>query len=72
MKEAKGLSTNWLFQNGNADIKYSSGNVVSNIVIAVCSARWVLQILWEHFVKYIIVYIYLHAASIQNNTESKL
>ena len=28
----------------NGDIKYSIGDTVNNIVIAVCGARWVLEI----------------------------
>ena len=45
MKKVKGLgSTSWGFQNSHRDLKYSLGNVVTNIVITMHGARWVLEI----------------------------
>ena len=52
MGEVKGLrSTDWQLQNSHRDVKYS---IVSNIVITMYSARWVLKISEEHFVEYMI------------------
>ena len=42
VKKMKGLrSTNWLLQNSHGDVKYSIGNIVSNIVITIYGVRWV-------------------------------
>ena len=42
----KGLrSTNWQLQNCHGDVKYSTGNIVNNIVITMCGARWVMKLL---------------------------
>ena len=41
--------------DGHRDVKYSVGNIVGNTVIPMYGARWVLEILGGHFVKYIIV-----------------
>ena len=44
-EEVRGLrSTNWQLQNIHGDVKYSIGNIVSNIVMTVYGARWVLEI----------------------------
>ena len=52
MKKGKGLrGTNWQSQNSHRDIKYRMGNRVSNIVIIMYSARWVLEILGGPFCK---------------------
>ena len=46
MKKVKGLrSTSWQLQKSHRDVKYSTGNIVSNIVITINGARWVLEIL---------------------------
>ena len=56
VEKVKGLgSTNWLLQNSPGDVKYSIGNIGNNIVRARNSARWVLEIWGERFVKYMIV-----------------
>ena len=45
MKKVKGLrSTNWWLQNSDGDVKYSTGNTVNNIVIAMYRIRWVLDL----------------------------
>ena len=45
VKKVKGVrSTNWLLQNSHSDVKYSIGTVVTNIVITVSAARWVLDL----------------------------
>ena len=42
VKKVKELrSTNWLLQNSHGDVKYSIGNIVSNIVITIYGVRWV-------------------------------
>ena len=52
MKKVKGLrSTDWQLQNSLRDVKYSVGNIVSNIVKTIFGARWEWKILGEHFVK---------------------
>ena len=52
MKKVKGIrSTDWYLQNNHGDIKYSIGNIVNNILINMCGARWVLEILGESLVK---------------------
>ena len=44
VKKVKELrSTNWQLQNSHRDVKYSIGNMVNNIVITMCGARWVLD-----------------------------
>ena len=53
-KSLKGLeSTNWQLQNGHRDVKYSTGNIVDNIVITVYGARWLLNLRGYHFANYI-------------------
>ena len=43
-EKGEGLrSTNWRSQNSPEDVKYSIGNIVSNIVTATYGARWVLE-----------------------------
>ena len=41
--------------DSHEEIKYSTGNIVSLIVITVYAASWILQISQGHFVKYTIV-----------------
>ena len=36
---------NWQLRNSHRDIKYSIGNIVSNIAITMYGTRWVLEIL---------------------------
>ena len=56
MKKVKVLRhTNWYLKNSNGDKKYSIGNVINNIVVTMDSARWVLEILGDRFIKYMIV-----------------
>ena len=58
MKVVKGLRrTNWQLQNSHKDVKYSIGNIVSNIVITTYGVRGVLQIPGGkvYFVKYLTV-----------------
>ena len=44
-EKAKGSrSADWQLQNGHGDVKYSLGNMVSNTVVTVCGAGWVLEI----------------------------
>ena len=51
VKKRKGLrSTNWGLCNSHGDVKYSTGSIVSNIVITMCSVRWVLGLLGNHSV----------------------
>ena len=46
VKEVKGLGhTDWKLQSSHRDVKYSIGNIVHNILIAVCDVRWALEIL---------------------------
>ena len=42
-------------QNSPRDVKDSTGVILSNIVTTIYGARWVLEILGKHFVKYMIV-----------------
>ena len=52
-------------------MKYSIENIVNNDVITMNSASWILKILGQHFVKYIIVSpLYLQLK--QNNIDYKL
>ena len=45
VEKGKGLrSINWELQNSHRDVKYSTGNVVNNIVITMSGARWILEI----------------------------
>ena len=44
--KVKGLkSTNWQLQNSQRDEKYNIRNIVSNSVIILIGARWVLELL---------------------------
>ena len=44
-KKKKGLrSTDWQSQNGHGDVKYSTGNIVNNTVIATHGVRRVLDL----------------------------
>ena len=62
MKKVKKLKgTNQQLQNGHRVVKYSIRNMVNDIVITVYGARWVLEILGEHFVKYDFVAIIPYA-----------
>ena len=46
VKKMKGWkSANWQLQNNHGDAKYSTGNIVNNIVISMCGVRWVLDLL---------------------------
>ena len=46
VKKVKGFrSTDWLLQNSHRDVKYSTGNIVNNILITMYGARWVRD-LW--------------------------
>lgn len=36
------------------DATDSLGHIVNNVVVTMCGARWVLEILEEHFVKYML------------------
>ena len=36
--------SDWQLQNSHGDVKYSTGNIVNGVVIAVSGARWVLEI----------------------------
>lgn len=40
-----------LFENGHGNIKYSTGNIASDIVITVCGVRWVTALLGDHCVR---------------------
>ena len=43
VKNVKGLrSTDWWLQNSHGDVKYSIGDILSNIVITMYGAMWVL------------------------------
>ena len=54
MKKVKELRiTNW--QSSHGAVKYSFGDIVNDIVVTMYSAKWVLEILGDHFVKYMIV-----------------
>ena len=45
VKKVKRLrSANWQLQNRHRGVKYSTGNIVNNIVITVHSTRWVLEL----------------------------
>ena len=56
MENLKGLrSTNRKLQNSHRDVKYSTGNIINDIVITMYGARWVLELSKDHFVKYKIV-----------------
>ena len=50
----KGLtSTNWLLQNSHGDVKYSTGNVVNN-VLELCVVPDGQEIYWnDHLVSYV-------------------
>ena len=65
--------TNWQLQNSHRDVAYSIGNVVSDVVVAMYSARSVLGMLGEHFVKRIIVcHRTVHLRPTQSNVEGEL
>ena len=53
VKKMKRLrSTHWQSQNSYGDVKYSIGNIVTNIII-VYGARWVLDLSGGSLVNYI-------------------
>lgn len=53
-QKGKGLqSTNWQLRNSHRDVKYSRGNIVSDVVVTVCVGPGVLDFLGDHFVSYI-------------------
>ena len=39
-------------QNSHRDVKYNIGNIVSNVVITMYGARWVLDLVGDHIVSY--------------------
>ena len=39
VKKVKGLNTNWQLQSSHRDVKYSTRNVINNIIITMCGAR---------------------------------
>ena len=42
MKKVKGLrNINWMLHGSRGDVENSIGNIVNNILIAVCGVRWV-------------------------------
>ena len=42
VKKVKGLRCiNWLLKNSHGDVKYSTGNIVNDIVITMYNVRWV-------------------------------
>ena len=46
VKNGKGLgSTNWQLQSSPRDVKYSTGNTLTNVVINMHGARWVIDLL---------------------------
>ena len=47
-------STKGQLQSSHEDVKYRTGNTVSNIVVTVV-ARWVADLSGEHFVSYLSV-----------------
>ena len=44
-KEKELRSTNWQLQDSDREVKYSLGNTVNNIVINICGARWLQDLL---------------------------
>lgn len=57
VKRVKGLrSTHCQLQNSHGDVKYSAGTIVNNIIMTMYSARWVLELLGDHFMNYMNVY----------------
>ena len=42
-----------VFKCGQTDVTNSIGNLVNNIVMTVCGARWILDLLGDHFVRHI-------------------
>ena len=44
-------STHWQLQNSHRDVKYSTGNIVSDIVITTYAVRRVLDLWGDHFVR---------------------
>ena len=50
----KGLrSTNGQLQNCHGNIEYNIGTIVSSTALLMYSARWVLDLLEDHFICYI-------------------
>lgn len=47
-------SANWWLQNSHRDVDYSVGNIVNNIVITTCGARWALETPGDHSAKHMI------------------
>ena len=51
-EKVKGLrSINWLLQNSHRDVKYSTGNIVSNSLITLHGVRWVQDLSGRSFTK---------------------
>ena len=45
--------TDWQLQNSHGDVQYSTGDIVTNIVINMCGARWALDLSRVDFIGYI-------------------
>ena len=43
----------WELHNSHRGVKYSTQNIINNIVITLYGARWVPEILRDHFINYI-------------------
>ena len=52
VRKVKALNTNWQLQESHRDVKYSTGNVINNVITLRC-VRWVLDLLGDHFISYI-------------------
>ena len=56
VKKVKGLrSTYWWLQNSHRDVKYSTRNIVNNIVITMYEPGGYWKYWGDHFIKYVIV-----------------
>ena len=54
-KEKELRSADWQLQNSDRYVKYSVGNTVNKVVRTMHGAKWGLEVVGEHFVKYMIV-----------------
>ena len=55
-KKGKGMERYRLVvTNSHEDVKCSTGNIVSNIVIAKYGARWGLELSMDYFLNYIVI-----------------
>ena len=67
----KGLrTTEWQLQHSHEGVKYSTGNIVNNIVVTVCGAMWVLEILGS-LCKVYDCLLSVHLKRIQNTLKVK-